>query len=140
MNPDRAVDWKVINNGFKNSAVRIRCEKTLTFKGNTFDGTDDTQSRLDGVSGVLGSGSFLDFSGNTFQSAGGAVFPDSAILIKNWSVARVDNVVACNGTQRGYRFIDNFRIEFGAGLIYNDTVEKYTDSGTSAFVYLYRTT
>ena len=138
LNPDRSVNWKVINNSFKNSAVRIRCEKTLAFKGNTFDGTDDTQSRLDGVSGVLGSGSFLDFSGNTFQSAGGAVFSDSAILIKNWSVARTDNVVACNGTQRAYRFTDNFRIEFGAGLIYNDTVEKYTDSGTSAFVFLYR--
>lgn len=132
------LNFKMNNSIIKNSALRIKCEQSCIITGNTFNGTDETQVQLDGTSSALGDGNFLQFSGNIFNRAGGVVIGDSAILIKNWSRVRTDNTVRGNSVGYGYKFTDNYLIELGYSFIYDTTAGDFTESGTTALVYLYR--
>lgn len=139
INTKRSIDLQIIDNTFHDSCFRIKCSGQLKIKDNTIlIGTDNTINILDGTSGDL-SGNFLDFSGNIFSRAGGVVFGESAFLIKNWTCVRVDNVIRGNSISRAYDFKDNYRIEYGAGMIYDILSENnYTDENTSVFIKLYQ--
>lgn len=134
----RGVNFTLDDTTFVNSCLRIKAEGLTSVANNNWTkGTDNTQSIFDGVLGGFG-GSFLEFTGNLFARAGGAVFGDAAIHMQNYTRVRADNVVRGNSIGYAYRFTNNYRIELGAGLIYDITAREFAESGTSSLVYLYR--
>ena len=138
INFSKFVDLEVINNKFKNTSVLLKGEGTLKFKGNIFKGTDGRSLQFDGAGGAIGSGSYLDMTGNTFEKVG-AGYTGAAIYINDWAVARVDNMARCYQTATCYKFTNNFRIEMGGGLVFDTTSNiHFTETNTSSLVYLYR--
>lgn len=138
VNIQRSKNFKLTDSTIENSTLRIKCENSCEIMGNTFNGTDETQIQLDGVSSALGAASFLQFTGNIFNKAGGSVIGDSAILIKNWTRVRTDNTIRGNSVNYGYKFQDNRLIELGYSWVFDTLVGNYTESGTTSLVYLYR--
>ena len=138
MNPSRCVDLKVIDSTFASAALRIKSEGTLTIAGNTFNGTDNTQSQFEGLNSSLSNPSVFQFTGNVFKRAGGVVVGESAFLIKNWTRVRTDNTIRANNIPYAYRFTDNRLIELGYSWVYDTTVGNFVESGTVSLVYLYR--
>ena len=138
MNPQRCIDVKIVNNTFKNSALRIKCNGTLIVTGNTFEGTDQTQSQFNGGDGSLTGANFFEYTGNIYKRAGGAVIGASAVTIQNFTRVKVDNTMRGNSVQYGYTLTNNRLIEMGYNWVYDTTVGSFTESGTTALVYLYR--
>ena len=135
----RGVNFTLDNTTFTNSCLRLKLSGLATITNNKWlKGTDNTQSIIEGTGGSLGDANFLIATDNIFARAGGGVFGDSAIHFKNWTSVRADNVVRVNSIAYAYRFTDCFRVDFGAGLIYDNTVGEFAESGTSSLVYLYR--
>lgn len=135
----RGVNFTLDDTTFVNSCLRIKAEGLTSVTNNKWTkGTDNTQSIFDGTGGGLGAGNFLEFTGNLFARAGGAVFGDAAIHMQNYTRVRSDNVVRGNSIGYAYRFTNNYRIELGAGLIYDITVGDFAESGTTSLVYLFR--
>ncbi|WP_228300265.1 hypothetical protein [Acinetobacter junii] len=130
----RTVNFKANGCTIYNSCFRITGFGHMIITGNNFiGGTNNTQSRFDGVSGAQLSGNILDFSGNVFERAGGVVIGDSAFLISNFARVRTDNTLrtTCN---YGYRFTNNFRIEYGKSYVLGAAIGAYIQSGTIEFI------
>ena len=138
VNIQRSKNFKLTESTIENSTLRIRCENSCEIVGNTFNRTDETQMQLDGVSSALGAASFLQFTGNIFNKAGGSTIGESAILIKNWTRVRTDNTIRGNRVNYGYKFQDNRLIELGYSWVFDTLVGNYTESNTTSLVYLYR--
>ena len=132
----RTVNFEVRNSKFFNCMLRISGYGNMFVTGNSFvGGTNNSQCRFRGLAGGQLGGDVLQFTGNTFERAGGAVLPDSAFLIENFSVVRTDNIMqtTCNF---GYRFTNNFRVEYGKSYVLGWTSGAYTETGTTEFVTL----
>lgn len=130
----RTVNFKVNDCTIYNSCFRITGYGHMIISKNNFiGGTNNTQSQFDGVNGTQLSGSILEFTGNIFERAGGTVIGDSAFLITNFSRVRTDNTMrtTCN---YGYRFTDNYRVEYGKSYVLGWTLGSYTQNGTVDFV------
>lgn len=134
INAPRTVNFKVNDCTIYNSCFRITGYGHMIVTRNNFiGGTNNTQSRFDGVNGSQESGSILEFTGNIFERAGGTVIGDSAFLISNFARVRTDNTMrtTCN---YGYRFNNNYRIEYGKSYVLGWSLGAYIQSGTTDFV------
>jgi hypothetical protein len=138
INIQKSLNLSIKDCNFKNATLNITCDSTLKVNDNIFDGTDNKAIVLKGSASDLGSATFLDFTGNTIRNGGNAAIADSVVYIENWTKARVDNTIRCNSTPYGYKFTNNYAIEFGAGLVYDFTSAKFTETSTTAFTHLYR--
>uniref|UniRef100_UPI00148F00D9 hypothetical protein n=1 Tax=Acinetobacter colistiniresistens TaxID=280145 RepID=UPI00148F00D9 len=136
----RTVNFKINDCKIYNSCIRITgFGHMIITKNNFLGGTNNTQSRFNGIDGSQLSGSILEFSGNIFERAGGVVIGDSAFSIKNFSRVRVDNTMrtTCN---YGYRFENNYRVEYGASYVLGWLLGAYVDTGSTDFIKLYGST
>lgn len=136
----RTVNFKVDGSTIYNACLRITGYGLMSITKNTFiGGTNNTQSKFDGVNGSQLSGNILEFSGNMFERAGGSVIGESAFLISNFARVRADNQMrtTCN---YGYRFTNNYRVEYGGSDVLGWVNGAYANENITNFVKLFSTT
>ena len=132
----RSVNFTVTGCRVHNAAIRVTCLGYLNVTNNHFiGGTNNTRCDLVGGGSGASAGHILDFYGNTFERAGGAVLPSYAFDIAEWSRCRVDNSMTLSGVDYGYRFAGINRLEYGINYVVGATVAEYLrGAGVTTFI------